>query len=124
MTTLLGCSSTPTVDEASTQYCDAVTTLQDELGQLKTLVASDATVEEVQTQRDAVRQAFEATTAAGTDLDSAVSDAAASAYATFESSVGSIAGDLPISEAAGEYTTASDALLSEIGTIAEDAGCS
>lgn len=121
-TALTGCSTS--VDEASTDYCQNLDTLRGELDSLRALVATDATVEEVADQRDVVRAAYEDTTAAADDLDSAVRDAASGAYSSFEGLVGDISTDLPLSEAAGQYTTASDAFLAELTTIADDAGCS
>jgi hypothetical protein len=120
--TLTGCSTS--VDDASTDYCENLDTLRGELTSLRALVSTDATVEEVADQRSAVLSAYEDTTAAAEDLDAAVRDAASGAYSSFEDSVGGISTDLPLSEAAGEYTGASDAFLAELGSIADEAGCS
>lgn len=122
-TTLTACSS-ETVEDASTAYCDQVDTLTTELESLRTLVATDATVDELADQRSAVQDAFAATQEAADDLDEAVRSAADDANSSFRSSVGDIPTDVALSEAAGKYDQASEAYLSELASIATEAGCS
>ena len=50
--------------------------------------------------------------------------AASSAYDSFEGTVGDIPTDVSVSEAAGQYTDASDAFVTELAAIASEAGCS
>jgi hypothetical protein len=122
-TTILGCSS-QTVDEASTAYCDQLDALRAEVESLRALVSSDATVDEVSEQRDAVADAYQATVDAGDDLGATVKDSASSAFDAFQGAVAGISTDQPLSEAATEYTEAGDAFTDALASIAEDAGCS
>ena len=121
--TLVGCSS-QTVDEASTAYCEQLDSLRDEVQSLRALVATDATVDDVTEQRDAVADAYQATVDAADDLDATVRDSASSAIDAFEGAVSDIPTDLSLSEAAGQYTAAGDAFTDQLASIAEDAGCS
>lgn len=122
-TALAGCS-TETVDEASSAYCEQIDNLRSELESLRALVATDATVDEVNEQRDAVRDAYDATVSASENLDEAVSNEASGAQDSFEGAVGDIPTDVPVSEAAGQYTEATDAYVTELASIATQAGCS
>lgn len=54
-----GCSDT--VEEASTDYCTSLDDLNAEVASLRSLVAGDATQEQVSDQAEAVRGAYDAT---------------------------------------------------------------
>lgn len=118
---LAGCSDS--VEEASADYCASLDDLNAEVASLRSLVAGDATQEQISDQADSVRGAYEATVAAAGDLDEAVSNEADSAYDTFSSSVDAIAGDATLSEAAAQYSAAAQTYLSSLAGIAQEAGC-
>lgn len=125
LTTLgLAACSSPTVDEASTGYCDRLDSLGAELATMRELVASDGSVDDLAAQRDVVREAYLAAQEAGDTLGSAVSDAADTAAATFEDALDAIPGDASLSEAAAAYATAADAYVAELASIGSEAGCS
>jgi hypothetical protein len=119
--TLIGCADS--VEETSGDYCSDVDTLQSEVASLESLVASDATLDEIDAQREAVSDAYDATTGSAGDLDEAVTSAAESAYGDFQDAVSAIPGDATLSEAAEQYAAASRAYTSSLETIAADAGC-
>ncbi len=120
---LAACSS-PTVEDTSTQYCDSLDTISQELGTLADLIAADATLEELAAQRDAVRASVTAAKDAGADLDAAASAAADDAGAAFSDAVDAIPGGASLSDATAGYSAAVDAYEAELAAIVSDAGCS
>lgn len=118
---LAGCAES--VDEASADYCSSIQTLEGELESLGALVGGDATLEEIQAQRDAVSEAFDASSEAAGDLEESVSVAADSANEAFRDAVDAIPDDATLSEAAGQYASAAQQYLASLATIAADAGC-
>jgi hypothetical protein len=116
-----GCSES--VDEASADYCTSVDNLDAELASLASLVSGDATLDEIQAQRDAVSGAYDETTAAAGDLEESVSSAAESAYGDFQDAVDAIPGDATLTEAAGQYADAARQYAASLATVAADAGC-
>ena len=97
-------------------------TLQSEVASLESLVASDATLDEIDAQREAVSEAYDATAGSASDLDEAVASAAESAYGDFQDAVSAIPGDATLSEAAEQYAAASRAYTASLATIAADGG--
>ena len=118
---LTGCSQS--VDEASSDYCANLDTLNSELASLDTLVTGDATVEEIEDQVSAVESAADDVESSGGDLDSAVSDAADSAASDFDAAVGEISGDASLSEASADYEAAVASYINSLASIADEAGC-
>jgi hypothetical protein len=118
---LTGC--TESVEEASGDFCSNLDTLEAELASLESLVAGDATLDDIDAQREAVRDAYDATAASAGDLDEAVSSEADSAYDSYQDSLGEIPGDASLSEAAPQYAAAAQGYLASLATIAQDAGC-
>ena len=116
-----GCSES--VEEASGDFCSSLDTLDAELESLESLVAGDATLDDLEAQRDVVSDAWQdAADNAGT-LDEAVSTEADSAYGTFQDAIDAIPGDATVTEAAAQYAAAVRAHVADLATIAVDAGC-
>lgn len=90
---------------------------------LASLVAGDATLDDIDAQRDAIRDAFDATAASADDLEASVSSEADTAFDTYQDAVDAIPGDATASEAAPAYATAARGYLASLSTIAVDAGC-
>lgn len=116
-----GCSDT--VEEASADYCTSLDDLNAEVASLRSLVAGDATQEQVSDQAEAVRGAYDATVTAAGNLDEAVSNEASSAYDTFSSTVEAIPDDSTLSETADQYSAAAQTYLDSLASIAQEAGC-
>ncbi len=118
---LAGCSQS--VEEAGGEYCSDLDTLRGELAALTSLVGGDATVEQLQEQRDAVREAYDAAVSSAGDLDQAVSNEADQAYEDYQDAVDAIPGDASLTEAGPQYVAAVQAYLADLGSIADQAGC-
>lgn len=118
---LAGC--TESVEEASADYCSSIETLESELESLRSLVGGDGTLDDIEAQRDAVGEAFDASAEAAGDLEESVSAAASSANEEFQDAVAAIPGDATLTEAAGQYAAAARQYLASLATVASDAGC-
>ena len=118
---LAGCSQS--VEEAGGEYCANLDSLRSEVSALTSLVGGDATVEQLQEQRDAVGAAYDAVVGSAGDLDQAVSDEADQAYQDYQDAVAAIPGDASLTEAAPQYAAAVQAYLADLGSIADQAGC-
>lgn len=118
---LAGC--TESVEEASGDFCANLDTLEAELASLESLVAGDATVDDIEAQKEVVRDAYDAAEASAGELDEAVSNDAEAAYDSYEDAVSEIPGDATLSEAAPQYASAVQAYVASLATIAVDAGC-
>jgi hypothetical protein len=116
-----GC--TESVEEASGDFCSDVDTLEAELASLESLVEGDATLDDIEAQREVVREAYDATVSSGGDLDEAVSSEADAAYDSYQEAVDAVPGDATLSEAAPEYASAVQDYLASLAMIATDAGC-
>ena len=66
---LTGC--TESVEEASGDFCSNLDTLEAELASLESLVAGDATLDDIDAQRAVVRDAYDATAASASVADDA-----------------------------------------------------
>lgn len=118
---LVGC--TESVEEASGDFCSNLDTLEAELASLESLVAGDATLDDIDAQREVVRDAYDAAASSAGDLDEAVSGEADAAYDSYQNALREIPGDATLSEAAPAYASAAQAYLASLATIAVDAGC-
>ena len=118
---LAGC--TETVDEASGDFCSNLDTLEAELASLESLVAGDASLDDIDAQREVVRDAWDAAASSAGDLDEAVSAEADSAYDSYQDALSEIPGEATLSEAAPVYAAAAQAYLASLAGIAVDAGC-
>ena len=120
---LLMAGCTETVEEASGDFCSNLDTLEAEVASLESLVAGDATLDDIDAQRDVVRDAWDAMASSAGDLDEAVSAEADSAYDSYQDALGEIPGDASLTEAAPVYAAAAQAYLADLAGIAVDAGC-
>ena len=118
---LAGC--TETVDDASGDFCSNLDTLESEVASLESLVAADATLDDIDAQREIVRDAWDSVASSAGDLDEAVSAEADSSYDSYQDALGEIPGDATLTEAAPVYAAAAQAYLASLAGIAVDAGC-
>lgn len=118
---LAGC--TESVEDASSGFCSNLDTLEAELASLESLVVGDATLDDIDAQREVVRDAYDAAASSAGDLDEAVSGEADSAYDSYQDAVDAVPGDATLSEAAPQYASAAQGYLASLATIAVDAGC-
>lgn len=121
---LASCSSDDTAG-ANAEYCTASATVQSEVATLKTLVTSgDATVEQVNEQRQAIARANAEAQGKAGDLGAAVRADIQAADKAFEDAIAAIPGDATIPEAADLYRAAVDAWDEAIRGIRSEVGCS
>ena len=120
---LSACSSESTED-ANAAYCSASAEVQSEVAALGALVTSDATVDQVQEQREAVADSVEKAGEAAEDLADSVKDEISAADDAFTDAVNAISGDATVSEAAGEYQAAIQAWDAAVLSIRTEVGCS
>lgn len=121
---LAGCSSEDAA-EANAEYCTASATVQSEVAKLKTLVTSgDATVDQVNEQRQAIAKANEEAQGKAGDLGDAVKKEIQAADKAFDDALAAIPGDATIPEAADQYRAAVDAWDAAILGIRSEVGCS
>jgi hypothetical protein len=121
---LAGCSSDESPSEASERYCETLVGLDAELGAFRDLVAQDASVDELEAQRDAVRDAAEEVRNAAGDVDAAVAADVSDARSDFEDAVGDIPGDASATEALAVYSDAVEDYYSSVQATLDEVGCS
>ena len=121
---LAGCSSDESPIEASERYCETLVGLDAELGAFRDLVAQDASVDELEAQRDAVRDAAEEVRNAAGDVDAAVAADVSDARSDFEDAVGDIPGDASATEALAVYSDAVEDYYSSVQATLDEVGCS
>lgn len=120
---LSACSSTEDAADANEAFCTSVATVQTEVATLKALVATDATVEDVQDQRDAVAKAV---ADAGDEIEGLADSVKAeveTANEAFADAVDAIPTDVPLSEARAQYNAAVLAWDKAILSIRTEVGC-
>ncbi len=121
---LAACSSADTA-EANAEYCTASATAQSEVAKLKTLVTSgNATVDQVNEQRQAIAGAVEEAQGKAGDLGDTVKADIQAADEAFDDAIAAIPGDATIPEAADQYRAAVDAWDEAIMAIRSEVGCS
>ncbi len=120
---LAACSSTESPTEAAEEYCAAVASLQAEVLNLSDLVSSDATVDELRAQREAVSAAADAVDAQAVDVDDAIDASLDEAQETFEAAIEAIPGDATASEAAQAYNAAATEYNEAVVEVLRDLGC-
>jgi uncharacterized phage infection (PIP) family protein YhgE len=121
---LSACSSQDTA-EANAEYCSASAAAQSEVLALKTLVTSgDATVDQVQEQRDAIANATQEAQSKASDLSDSVKSEIEAADKAFQDAISAIPGDATIPEAAAQYRAALDAWDTAVLNIRSEVGCS
>jgi len=120
---LLAACSSDSVEDSSAEFCNDLTTLEAEVTSMKSLVASNATLEQIQDQEDVVADAWSDVRDSAENLNSAVSDDAESAADDFQSALGDIPGDATLTEAAPQYDAAVEAYLQSLAGISSEADC-
>lgn len=121
---LSACSSQDTA-EANAEYCSASAAAQSEVLALKTLVTSgDATLDQVQEQRDAIANATQEAQSKASNLSGAVKSEIEAADKAFQDAIAAIPGDANLLEAAAQYRAALDAWNTAVLSIRSEVGCS
>lgn len=120
-------SSSPSSSSGATgageELCSDLDALGSELTSLGRLVVRDATRDEIEAQSDAVRTAGEAVADSARSFEAAVSDEADRAHQTYQDAIDDIPDDATVSEQVEQYGSAVRTYVSELATIASDAGC-
>ena len=120
---LSACSDGDTA-EASAAYCASSAVVQGEVADLKTLVSGgQATIDEVQTQVQAIGAARVQALGDAADLAESVRNDIKAADDAFDKAVAAIPGDATLSEAADSYQAAIDAWDAAMASIRTEAGC-
>ena len=122
---LSACSSNGDTAETNAAYCESAANVQTEVAALRTLVTGgDATVDQVQEQRDAIASAVQdAQKQAGSLADSVQADIKA-ADDTFDAALQAIPGDATLVQAAASYAAAIQAWDASVKAIRTEVGCS
>ena len=122
---LSACSSSGDTAETNAAYCESAANVQTEVAALRTLVTGgDATVDQVQEQRDAIASAVQdAQDQAGSLADSVQADIKA-ADDTFDAALQAIPGDATLVQAAASYAAAIQAWDASVKAIRTEVGCS
>jgi ABC-type transporter Mla subunit MlaD len=122
---LSACSSSGDTAETNAAYCESAANVQTEVAALRTLVTGgDATVDQVQEQRDAIASAVQdAQKQAGSLADSVQADIKA-ADDTFDAALQAIPGDATLPQAAASYAAAIQAWDASVKAIRTEVGCS
>lgn len=120
---LSACSEESTTD-ANATYCEKQAAVQAEVAGLRSLVTSgDATVEQVQEQREAIAAALDDSQGAAGGLADSVRNDVQAADDTFTSAVDAIPGDASLATAAQDYASAIQAWNASVDSIRAEVGC-
>lgn len=120
---LSACSSESTED-TNAAYCSASAEVQSEVAALGALVTGDATVDQVQEQKEAIADAVEKSSDAAQDLGDSVKGDISAADDAYNDALDAIPGDATVSEAAGAYEAAIQAWDVAMLSIRSEVGCS
>lgn len=121
---LTACSSESTED-ANATYCEKQAQLRSEVDGLRSLIASsDATVDQVREQREAIADALAEAQSAAEGLADSVREDVEAADDTFTSAIDAIPGDASLATAAQDYTVAIQAWDASVDSIRAEVGCS
>ncbi len=115
------CSSS-TQDSIET-YCDDLGTLKTSLQDLTALTAQ-STMDDVDSAKKAVSDAYDATVSAAGAVDDAVASELEDARNTWQSTVDGIASDATVQEAMTTVTTADEAFLTSVNATLDKVSCS
>jgi PBP1b-binding outer membrane lipoprotein LpoB len=115
------CSSS-TEDTVET-YCDDLGTLKTSLQDLTSLSAQ-STMDDVDSAKKAVSDAYDATVSSADAVDSAVASELETARNTWQSAVDGIPSDATVEEAMTTVTAADEAFLASVNTTHEKVDCS
>lgn len=121
--TLSACSSSKDTTDANAAYCASSATVQSEMAKLKTLVAGNATIEEINDQRKVVADAVEQASQDADDLADEVASDVIAADQAFDDAINDIPEDATLAEARAPYQAAIDAWNASIASIRSDLGC-
>ena len=117
------CSSDDTAD-TNAAFCDSAANLSTQVDSLASMITGgSATVEQIQDQRQQVKDAAADVKSNAQDLDSAVRSDVDSANEAFDSSVGDIPTDQSLKEAAPAYASAVGTYETSIQSINSTVGC-
>ncbi len=105
-------------------YCQASATAQSEAAALKSLVTSDATLDQIQEQKDTLVDAVESAQEAAADLADSVRNQIEIADDEFNDAIEAIPSDATLSEAVQVYQSALAAWDVALLSIRADVGCS
>jgi hypothetical protein len=119
--TVTACSGS--VDDASAAYCASLQDLRGEVRELLSLVSSDADVDDVRDQREAVSEVFDELRAESESLQEALRESGEAAHEDFQDAVADIPGDVAVSEAIAAYREAARDYAAALVALRDDAGC-
>ena len=122
MALVVAACSSSTEDDVKT-YCDDLGTLQTSLQALTALTAQ-STMDDVNSAKEAVKSAYDATVSSASNVDDAVSSELADAQNTWQSAVDAIPSDATVETAMATVTTADQAYLASVNTTLDKVNCS
>jgi hypothetical protein len=118
------CSSDSTADK-SQEFCTSAANLATQVNSLETMVkGGTATVDQIQDQKDKVKDAGEQAADDAKDLADSVKGNIGDADDAFQESVDDIPTDQTLKEAAPAYASAISAYNTALDSIKSEAGCS
>jgi hypothetical protein len=117
-----GATASPQAD-AEQAACAAIQTWSDEMRQFAALDASSASIEDVQAQADAVKEAWADVKTAMDTVEAADEAAFLAAGATLEAALTDFSTDVPVADAINEIKIAADPLKAAYGEVADGLGC-
>lgn len=120
---LIGCSSGETPQEAAGDYCEALDELNRELAELGDLVAQDATLDELNAQRESVSDAVDRANASAGAVDQSITEAIRSARGAFAAEIDDVPGDATVSEAAEAYKNALQGFVTVVADSFSQLSC-
>lgn len=115
-----GCGSE---DDAGQDYCDALTSFEEEAAALRELAAGDPGLAELVEQQQALLAAAADVLAVRDDLDEAIVEAVEQAQGDFAAAVSAVPGDASLSETQDLYLQAAQDYLASIGEVVQNQGC-
>ncbi len=125
---LSACSSASDAAEETAQdnavYCQSAAEAQAEIAALESLIASDATLDQVRDQRDKAVAALKTARDDADDLAESVRNQIDIADEAFDDAMATIPGDATVSQAAAAYNEAIKAWNAALLGIRSDVGCS
>lgn len=120
---LTACSSNDDTTENNASYCAASATLQTEIAELKTLITSNATVDQINDQRKVVAEALADADEAAEDVADSVRAEIIAADKAFDEALEDIPNDATLAEAKAPYQAAIDAWNASMASIRSELGC-
>ena len=122
---LTACSSSADTAGTNAAYCQGAATVQTEVASLRALITGgDATVDQVQEQRDAIASAVQDAQKQAESLADSVQADIKAADDTFDAALQAIPGDATLPEAATSYAAAIRAWDASVEAIRTEVGCS